>query len=267
MSRYNRWKAGFFALAVAGMVAAAAWVLLGSKFLVVRSVVVTGTHLVPKSEVLAAAAIPNGLPLIRVNTAGAARRIERISLVKTAVVTRAWPDRIMITITERKPVLAVADGHSFDLIDPTGVIVQQVAKQPAGMPRFTPSGPLPHNPGVAAAASVLRSLPSALAREVRLITVPNVDAVTLRLANGTTVDWGAAGQTAQKTRVLAILMHTHARYYNVSAPGTAVTGWPGPAAPVGSPAPAAPASRLAPSPTSPSTTSSNTRSRGVGRGG
>jgi cell division protein FtsQ len=224
VTRYNRWKAGFVALAVAGMVAAAAWALLGSKFLVVRSVAVTGAHLVPKSEVLAAAAIPHGLPLVRVNTGDAARRIERITDVQSAVVTRDWPDRIVITITERKAVLAVADGRRFDLIDPTGVIVQQVARPPKGMARFTPAGPLLHNPGVAAAASVLRSLPAAMARQVRLVTAPNVDAVTLRLADGSTVDWGGTGQTAQKTRVLAILMHTHAHYYDVSAPGTATTG-------------------------------------------
>jgi cell division protein FtsQ len=224
MTRYNRWKAGFVALAVAGLVAAAAWALLGSKFLVVRSVAVTGTRLVPKSEILAAAAIPQGLPLVRVNTGDAARRIERITDVKTAVVTRDWPDRIVIAVTERTPVFAVPDGGRFDLIDPTGVIVQQVAKQPKGMPQFTPSGLLLHNPGVAAAANVLHSLPPAIARQVSLVTAPNMDAVTLRLANGSTVDWGGTGQTAQKTRVLAILMHTHARYYDVSAPGTATTG-------------------------------------------
>jgi len=225
MTRYNRWKAGFIALAVVGMVAAAAWALLDSRFLVVRSVAVTGSnHLVPESEVLAAAAIPKGLPLVRVNTGDAARRIERITQVKTAVVTRDWPNRISITIVERTPVLAVADGHKFDLIDPTGVIVQQVARQPKRMPRFTPSGPLLHSPDVSAAASVLRSLPATMARQVKSVTAPNADSVTLRLADGDTVDWGSAGQTAQKAKVLAILMHTHAHYYDVSAPGTAVTG-------------------------------------------
>jgi cell division protein FtsQ len=222
--RYNRYKAGFFALAVVGMIVAATWAVLDSRFLVVRSVVVTGTHLVPKSQVLAAADIPEGLPLIRVNTSDSARRIERITQVQSATVTRDWPDRIVITVVEREPVLAVPAGGAFDLIDPTGVIVQSVPRQPAGMPRFVPSGPLPHNPDVAAAASVLRSLPASLARQVKAVTVPGVDAVTLDLRDGSAVDWGSAGQTAEKSHVLAILMHTHARYYDVSAPGTAVTG-------------------------------------------
>lgn len=224
MTRYNKWKAGFFALAVVGVVAAAGWALLGSRFLIVRSVAVNGTHVVPRSEVLAAADISKGLPLMRVNTGAVASRIERIAQIQSASVTRDWPDHIVITVTERTPVLAVPSGGAFDLIDPTGVIVRQAAKQPKGMPRFTPSGPLPHNPDVAAAASVLRSLPSSMARQVKSVTVPNLDAVTLHLADGVTVDWGSTGQTTEKTHVLAILMHTHAHYYDVSAPSTAVTG-------------------------------------------
>jgi len=159
-----------------------------------------------------------------VNTGQVASRIERITQVKSAAVSRDWPDRIVITVTERTPVFAVSSGGDFDLIDPTGVIVRQAAAPPKGMPRFTPSGSLLHNPGVAAAASVLRSLPSSMARQVKSVTVPNLDAVTLHLANGVTVDWGSTGQTTEKAHVLAILMHTHAHYYDVSAPGTAVTG-------------------------------------------
>jgi cell division protein FtsQ len=221
---YNWWKVGFFALAAAGTIAALTWVLFGSRLLVVRSVVVTGTHLVSRSQVLAVAGIPDGLPLARVNTSAAAHRIERITQIQSVTVSRDWPDRIVIAVTERRPVLAVPDGGIFYLVDPTGVAVEQVRQPPAGIPRFVTYGRLLRNPGVSAAASVLLSLPSSLAREVKSVTVPAGDAVTLHLADGIAVDWGSPGLTAQKTRVLAILMHTHARYYDVSAPATAVTG-------------------------------------------
>ena len=45
-----------------------------------------------------------------------------------------------------------------------------------------------------------------------------------RLARGVVIDWGSPGHAAQKARVLAVLVHTHARFYDVSAPGSAVTG-------------------------------------------
>jgi cell division septal protein FtsQ len=64
----RRWRVACAALALASIAGLIAWALLGSRLFVVRSVVVTGTHLVPTSEVLAAADIAPGTPLIRVNT-------------------------------------------------------------------------------------------------------------------------------------------------------------------------------------------------------
>ena len=218
------YQAAFFALAVAALIAAGVWVLFGSRLLVVRSIEVTGTHLVPKSEVLAAAGIPRGLPLIRVNTGAVVSRVDRITQVQSAQVTRSWPDGVVITMQERKSALAVPVTGGFDLVDPSGVVVQQVKKQPRRLPQFIPVGPLPGNPGVQAAASVLRELPRSIARRVTSVTVPTPDAVTLHLTRGVTVDWGSPGLAAQKARVLAILMRTHARSYDVSAPGSATTG-------------------------------------------
>jgi cell division protein FtsQ len=219
------YRTAFYLLAAAGVLAAGAWLLLGSRFLAVRSVQVTGTHLVPKSEVLAAAAIPQGQPLIRVDAGAVAGRIERIPQVQSAQVSRQWPDGVLITVQERTPALAVPlVGGGFALVDASGVVVQQVKAQPPGIPRFIPAGPLPGNPGLRAAATVLRQLPPAIARRVVLVTVPTLDAVTLRLSGRITVDWGSSGQPAQKARVLAILLRTGARYVDVSAPGTAAAG-------------------------------------------
>ena len=55
------------------------------------------------------------------------------------------------------------------------------------------------------------------------VTAPSPDQVTLQLRSGVTVVWGGPGDAAAKARELAILMRTHARYYDVSSPATAVT--------------------------------------------
>jgi len=159
-----------------------------------------------------------------VNTGAVASRVDRITQVQSARVTRSWPDRVVITVQERKAALAVPVTGGFDLVDPSGVVVRQVTKQPRRLPRFVPAGPLPGNPGVRAAASVLRELPRALAGRVTSLTAATPDAVTLHLSGGVTVDWGSPSLAAQKARVLAILMRTHARSYDVSAPGSAATG-------------------------------------------
>jgi len=80
------------------------------------------------------------------------------------------------------------------------------------------------SPAVYAAAMVLHELPRYLARSVVSLQAPSSTEVTLRLAHGITIVWGGTDRAAQKSRELTVLMRTHARTYNVSAPGTAVTG-------------------------------------------
>jgi hypothetical protein len=74
-----------------------------------------------------------------------------------------------------------------------------------------------------AAAAVLRELPPRIARRVAVVTAPTPAEVSLQLANGVVIVWGDTSGSAEKARELALLMRTHARLYDVSAPGTAVT--------------------------------------------
>jgi cell division protein FtsQ len=224
---WRRWRAAFFALALTCILAGAAWALLGSRLLAVRSVVVTGTHLVPLSEVLAVAGVRPGTPLIRVNTAQVAARVETIRQVQSAQVTRSWPDRVVIAVRERTPALAVtAPGGGFDLIDPDGVLVQWTARRPSVLPLYLSTAPvssLRGDPDVGAAAAVLAELPAQLRASVASVTVPSPDQVTLRLAGGVTVLWGGTDDAQAKAQELGVLMSAHASYYDVSAQGTAVT--------------------------------------------
>jgi cell division protein FtsQ len=231
---HQPWRAAFFALAAVAIVVGVGWALLDSRFFVVRSVTVTGTHLVTGAEVRSAAAIPPGLPLIRVNSAVIAHRIERIRQVQSARVSRDWPDGVTIAVIERTPVLAVPGGRGYQLIDKYGVVVESSSRRPPTLPSLElsavpGSGPvsvpeLRGSPAVYAAAVVLRELPRYLARSVVSMQAPSATEVTLRLARGITIVWGGTDRAAQKSRELAVLMKTHARSYNVSAPGTAVTG-------------------------------------------
>jgi len=225
------WRAAFFGLAVAGLLAGIAWALLGSKLLVVRSVVVTGAHLVPVGQVRAVAAIAAGMPMIRVDTGAAARRVEAITQVQSALVSKSWPNQIVITVRERTPVLAVTvpatvSGGGFDLIDGDGVVVRSVRVRPAGMPVYwTPAAPgaLRGDPSVAAAVTVLHEVPAQIARSVTAVTASSPQSVTLGLSDGVTIVWGSTARAAAKAAELSALMRTHARYYDISAPGTAVT--------------------------------------------
>jgi cell division protein FtsQ len=228
------WRTAFIALAGFGIVAGVAWALLGSRLLVVRSVTVTGTHLVTSAQVLAAADVPLGTPLTRLNTAQVAERVETIRQVASATVTKDWPDRLVITVRERVPVVAVRmAGGGYDLVDRTGVIVRWAAERPAALPIFLTSLPgsaLRGDPGIAQTSAVLAELPPWLAGSVAEVAVTGTaasaaaeDLVTLYLRDHKTVVWGGTDRAAEKGRELAILMHDPVSYLDVSAPGSVVT--------------------------------------------
>jgi cell division protein FtsQ len=225
--RSRRWLAVLLLGALLGIAGGVAWALLGSRFFSVRSVVVTGTHLVPESEVLAVADVGPGTPLIRVNTARIAARVLTIRQVRSVRVSTSWPDRVVIAVQERISALAVAlPGGGFDLIDADGVVVRSAVTRPRGLPLYSTTAAvssLRGNPDVGAAAAVLGELPASLRSSVSSVTAPSPDQVTLQLRSGVTILWGGADDAAAKARELAVLMPMHAHYYDVSSPATAVT--------------------------------------------
>ena len=118
------WRTGFFALAGVAVVAGVAWVLLGDRVFVVRSITVTGTHLVSAAQVHRGGRRSAGHAAVAGRRRGGDPAGRGIPQVASATVTVDWPDHVAIAVTERVPVLAVrmADG-GYDLVDPSGVIV------------------------------------------------------------------------------------------------------------------------------------------------
>lgn len=177
---------------------------------------------------LAAAGIKLGTPLIRVDTRIVARRVERITLVQSARVRRSWPDTIVIVIRERTAAFAVPARGGYDVVDGFGVDLAWQRKRPAGLPvLLSPVGPvaaLRGSQAVFAAGRVLQSLPAGLRQLVTGVRAAGPAAVTLILRGGATVLWGGTDHAVAKAGELVVLLRTRARYYDVSDPGTAVTG-------------------------------------------
>jgi cell division protein FtsQ len=222
------WKAAFFALTAAAILATAIWALLGSSLLVARSVRVTGAPAAQQAEVLRAAGITAGTPLIRINTAAVARRVEQITQIQSAQVSRDWPDSVVIAVRERTPALVVASGGGFALIDRFGVVTGHVETRPPGLTLLAAApadlASLRGSPAIQAAVTVLRQLPPSIRPLVRAVAAPSADTVTLDLKRGITVLWGGSDRPAAKAAELKILMRTNASFYNVANPDTAVTG-------------------------------------------
>ena len=225
--RRLHWKAVLFALTALAIVGVLAWVLLGSKLLVVRSVRVAGNGTaVSAGRVLAAAHVTRGQRLIWVNTGAIARRVAQLRQVQSAQVSKDWPATLVITVQLRKPVFALPVHGGYALVDAFGVNVRDAARRPPGLPLLTvntDSGTLRNSPAVRAAAAVLAELPQQTARQVRGVTTGGPNDVSVKLANGAIVVWGGAERGNVKAAELQILMRRRARVYDVSGVGTAVT--------------------------------------------
>jgi cell division protein FtsQ len=216
------------AVAVAGValviVLGIAWALLGSSVLVVRHIKVTGNGRIPAGKIRAASGIKSGTPLLRLDSAAASRRVERINQVLSAKVSRSLPDTVVISIRVRAPSLVVADAGAFELVDGDGVVLRTRSARPAGLPLLRQPPPvLRGNPAVHAAARVLAELPAQVRGQVLAVTATSADAVTLHLRGRITIRWGGPDRAAAKARELRALLRTHARYYDVSSPTEAVT--------------------------------------------
>lgn len=228
----KRWRAAFFVLAGVGIIGAVTVALLGSRLLVVRAITVTGTHLVTPAQVIAAANVPAGTPLIRVDPAQVALRVEaRISQVETARVSKQWPDGLAITIRERVPVVAVRmAGGGYDLVDHDGVIVNWAKARPARLPLLEttlPGSELRGDQGVAAVSAVLAGLPGWLSDQVKAVSASAPSSgpgpsVRLYLSGGVTVDWGGPDRLSVKAQELATLMRDTGRPGDTVQPGSTV---------------------------------------------
>jgi cell division protein FtsQ len=221
------WKAVFFAGAAVVIVGVMAWALLGSSLLVVRSVRVAGNgNKVSAGQVVAAARVTLGQPLIWVDTGAISRRVEQLRQVRSAQVSKNWPTTLVITVQLRKPAFALPLHGGYALVDPFGVTIRDVTRKPPGLPVLTvntTSRSLRGSPAVRAAAAVLGELPARIAKQARGVTTGGPNDVSVRLANGSVVVWGGAERGRIKAKELRVLMRRQARVYDVSGVGTAMT--------------------------------------------
>ncbi|MQA83518.1 MAG: FtsQ-type POTRA domain-containing protein [Streptosporangiales bacterium] len=220
---FDPWKAVVVALLVGAVVVVVGWVLLSSRLLVVRQIQVAGEHRVAGAELVEAAQVRLGTPLIHVEPGAVERRVEGIRQVESARVERRWPSTLRITVAERTPVAAARDGSGYQLVDRFGVVVTSARRRPSGMPLVDIDNLSATDPSTRAALAVVDALPGAVLRKVSVVSAPSPTEVNLRLKDGRHVEWGSPERSAEKARTLAILMKRDAQVYDVSSPEVATT--------------------------------------------
>jgi cell division protein FtsQ len=200
-----------------------------SPLLALRTVTVAGTSRVNAADVRAAVKDQVGKPLALVDFAQIKTELSRFPLIRSFVTETVPPDTLVIRITERAPIAAVATAAGFSVVDPAGVEIEKTSDRPPSLPVIDVGGKAVGGLAFKAAVAVLLALPHDVLSKVDSVTAQTNDDVTLTLTGvGQKVVWGSAENSALKARVLVALIKTQspnaAVKYDVSAPSNPVVG-------------------------------------------
>jgi cell division protein FtsQ len=199
------------------LLGSAVWLAYFSPLLVVRQVAVAGQQQLRSDQVVAAAQVPMGTPLALQDVDAIAQRATTLPAIRAASVTRSWPDTITVTVTERRPLLAVRQPVGFALVDPEGVAFAESGSMPGGvmLAEVNPTDrPLLEQVGTVAAA-----ISGGLGKEVSVLSATDAERISLKLKSGVTVNWGNAADSALKADIVtALLKSSRASSIDVSSP-------------------------------------------------
>lgn len=220
--RWLAWRPVLALLFVASLVVGSLWLVFFSSVLAVQVVEVDGARTLGQAEVRSVAAVPDGQPLARVDLDAIRARVEALAVVRSAEVTRQWPDGVLISIEERTAIAVVDIGGRIRGMDADGVVFRDYATAPPGLPRVRTSAET-RNDALQEAAQVVAALPDDISVRVAYVSVATIDQIELVLKDGRTVTWGSAEESEPKAEVLVRLLRQPARHYDVSVPGNATT--------------------------------------------
>ncbi|MFV0452233.1 MAG: cell division protein FtsQ/DivIB [Propioniciclava sp.] len=219
--RRRRLIVGAVLVGVVALAAGAVWLVGWSPVFTARTVVTTGLSAVAEKEVLAAADVPMGTPLARLDTEAVAGRVAGLDAVDTVTVAVRPPDVVEIQVTERSVALVVASGGAFTWIDTAGVAFNTSEKAPKGSVRARAN--LNDTELLIALATVADALPPSVKKDVELLSARTGESITVSLSQGRRILWGSADESAFKAEVIVPLLTVDATVYDVSAPAHPTT--------------------------------------------
>jgi cell division protein FtsQ len=221
-SRYRRAgliTAGSVALVLVAMLVVAVY----SPILSLRTIDVRGTSRIDAEQVRAAVSDQLGTPLALLDFDEMTTDLGAFPLIRSFSTETVPPDTLVITVTEREPVGVMKAGEGWNLVDPAGVVVQDLPERPDDVPTLTVPNDSVDSEAFKAVIGVLLGLPDDMRARVGWIKATTSDDVTFGLPDvGQRVYWGSAERNEVKARVLTALITAQDKgskvQYNVSSP-------------------------------------------------
>ena len=195
--------------ALISLLAVGIFVVVGifSPVMRVQTITVTGTTRVDPISISTQLADQIGQPLPLVNIARVEEVLRRQTLVESYSIESRPPNGLIVHVVERQPVVYIAVGPNFELIDAAGVTIESTPDNPGGYPLIHVPNDEAKGVAFTAAIEVLQTLPADVRGRISEITATTADDVSFVLGDtGQRVFWGSADDAAVKVRALVGLM-------------------------------------------------------------
>lgn len=190
-----------------------------SNWLTVKKITVIGNSIATDVQIVTESEIEMGLQLARVDSEQVNQNLADISSIDSVEVRRAWPNQIVLAVTERIAIATIKVGSHWEFVDADGVAYGKTFNQPKGLMVFDVTQSLAR----VEVAKVFANLPNWLKSQVISIGANSRDNVQITLQNNRKAILGDSSRLERKMAVLEVLLTQKARIYDVSAPDVPVT--------------------------------------------
>lgn len=212
-SQHKWWLITF--VAVLGIAGGVTWAVQTSSTALVSNVEVQVAERSMIRNISNVAAIEVGDRITELNLDAAAARVTQLPQVRSAEVTRRWPDRIVIAVELRRPIGWLQEADQIRYIDDNGEKYDPAAAFPKpGLAQFEVS----EDRLLAASAIAYQHLPALQKLKLTKISAQTSSNIRFTLSNGVTIIWGSVDRSPRKAEVLRVLLQRKAKVYDVSAP-------------------------------------------------
>jgi len=163
--------------------------LSSQSFFRVQQVTVIGNVHETAGQIIAMSHLDEHPPMLTLNAGAINDAVTQLRWVEKVDVSRQWPHRVTVTVTERRPIAVAADFNGvLHLVDGEGRSLDP-APVGANLPHLAavgPDGPWPFDRWAKPAATVARRLPAAFRAQVASVSVDVKGRVTLHFTTPVT---------------------------------------------------------------------------------
>lgn len=212
------------------VLAAASIALVHSSVFGARSIRISGTAHVSRTRLLRTAGLLGSPPLVDLSPRLIALRLDRLPWVRSVAVSISFPSTVSLLVTSRTPVATAPSGHDFAVLDPSGRVLEEVARRPRSLPLVELGAPSPA-PGRwtgregRVLCALAAAMPERMVRDVSRL-FEGREGASARLTDGIEAVFGGASEAHDKFVSLATLLA------RVSLTGVATVDIRVPASPV-----------------------------------